>query len=124
MRRTVRYAVVIVGLWPLGGVGTAGAEEPAELDYALPGGGIEVHLPTPPEQKLRGADIAVGSWSPRESPEGVEAQGWVPGAPSQIPAARSHTTAPKSWSPDQPPAVPVRSWQPGQRSRIVVHGAY
>ncbi len=125
MRKSSRYLVVTVGLLALGGGGSAGAEEPSELSHALSPGAVEVHLPTPPQQKLRGADIVVQGWNPREpSPQGVDTKSWVPGAPSQIPAPLAYTTPPLSWVPGAAPAVPVHSWQPGQRSYIVVHGPY
>ena len=125
MRKSARYLVVIAWVLALGGSGSAGAEEPSELSYALPLGGVEVHLPTPPQQKLAGADILVESWSPGAPlPPGLETKSWVPGAPSQILPPLDYTTAPMSWVPGAPPAVPVHTWRPGQPSLIVVHGPY
>lgn len=125
MRKSSRYLLVTAGLLALGGAAGAGAEEPSELSYALPSDAVEVHLPTPPQQQLRGADILVQSWDPGEpAPQGVEPKSWVPGAPSQIPPPLHYTTPALSWVPGAPPAVPVHTWQPGQPSRIVVHGPY
>jgi hypothetical protein len=120
----MRYLVVIVGLLTLG-AGGAGAEEPSEVSYGLPPGGIEVHLPTPPQEKLAGADILVERWNPAgPSTQGLDTKGWEPGAPDRIPAPLPYTTPAMSWVPGAPSAVPVRTWSPGQPSRIVVHGAY
>ncbi len=125
MRKSARYLVVTLGLLALGGIGSAGAEEPSELSYPLPAGAVEVHLPTPPQQQLAGADILVQSWSPGAPvPQGVEPKSWVPGAPSQILPPLDYTTPALSWVPGAPPAVLVHTWRPGQPSHIVVHGPY
>jgi len=121
----MRYLVVIVGLLTLGAAGAAGAEEPDEVSYGLPPGGIEVHLPTPPQEQLAGADILVQSWDPRgPSTQQLDTKSWKPSAPERIPVPLPYSTPAMSWLPGEPSAVPVRSWRPGEPSRIVVHGAY
>lgn len=121
----MRYLVVIVGFLALAGPASAAAEEPGEVSYGLPPGGIEVHLPTPPQQQLAGADILVQRWNPEQaSPQELDTKGWVPGAPDPFSAPQSYTTPPMSWAPGQPSALTVHTWSPGERSLIVVHGAY
>lgn len=124
MRKSMQYLVVIVGLLGFGAVG-ARADEPSEVSYGLPPGGIEVHLPTPPQQQLAGADILVETWNPSQpAARELEALSWVPGAPNPFPPPLAYTTPPMAWSPGAPPTVRVHTWQPGQPSGIVVHGAY
>lgn len=121
----MRYLVAIVGLLALGAAASAGAEEPAELSLELAPGGIEVNLPTPPQEQLAGADIVVQRWNPAgPASQELDTKSWEPGAPDRIPAPLPYTTPAMSWVPGAPSAVPVNTWRPGQPSGIVVHGAY
>ena len=122
MRRSTGYLVVVLGLLAAGAVA---AEEPGELSLELPAGGVEIHLPTPPQEQLAGADIEVERWRPGQpASRGLEVLRWVPDAPARIPSPRPYTTPARSWVPGAPSAIPVQTWSPGQPSRIVVHGAY
>ena len=129
MRRQQGYGVLMACVLTWAGAGAAEAQEPTRgLDGLVLQNGVEIHLPTPPEAKLRGADIRVHSWDPSRSSR-IPVKPWVPGAPSQIPVADWRTADPsriplKGWEPLAPSRIPVKSWEPGRPSRIRVHGPY
>ena len=129
MRRQTPYVAVIACLAAWGAVEPAAAYEPdGSTGGVLLQGGVEVHLPTTPYAKLRGADIQVDSWAPFRRSR-VPVDQWKPGAPSRIRVADWRTADAsrirvKYWQPFAPARVPVKSWVPGRPSRIRVHGAY
>jgi hypothetical protein len=115
MRRRTSFGAVIVFWLTWAGVGLAQAEEPTEAPVSIAGAGLQngvvVFLPTPPQQKLAGADIRVDGWDPSQ-PKQFPVKQWVPGASSQIRVA--------DWRSEAPSRVPVKSWRPFAPSRIRV----
>ena len=109
MCKRMPYVAVIACAIAWGGAGLAGAGEP--IGGVVLQNGVEIHLPTPPQEKLRGADIRVDTWNASQ-PSGARAKQWVPGRPSQIRVA--------DWTNSDPSRIPVKSWQPFAPSRISV----
>jgi hypothetical protein len=117
----------------IAGPGVATAEEPdPESPAASPAAAIEaaveIHRPTPPDEKLRGADIYVHPMG-GEPHSQIENEQWDPESAARIPVADWRMADPsriplKAWQPGAPSRIPVRSWDPFAPSRIRVHGPY